>query len=318
MVKRFSEIKVSAIIPTIGNPDKISNTIQSLLNGTRRPDEILVSDQSDDMKTKEIVDGFNLTSQPSRVKYLKLQRKGLSVNRNNAINATTGEFIVSIDDDATVDKKWLENILDEWVNKWNKGLVVITGPIYPNDTFESGTLVTALRQDKSRRIYDHQPRIMGVLIGAHFAARKDLFEKVGNDKPFDERLGVGTRMFPAAEDDEFGYRVQKANIPIVYEPSIYIYHHTERITGWRKMRYTRAIASGASIAKHLLLGDIRVIKDLVEAILINLVKGIKGMMSFKEPEGSSRVLASFGLILGFFYWILAAATGQLNQRMDVR
>ena len=72
---------------------------------------------------------------------------------------------------------------------------------------------------------------------------------------FDVRLGPGTR-YPAAEDNDLGYRLLAAGVPIVFDPDVAVTH-----VAWRPDRARRALrwrygrGQGAFLAKHLRAAD---------------------------------------------------------------
>lgn len=300
--KKAHDFTISIIIAAYNKPKELYNTIQSLLVGSVVPNEIVVSDQSTNDEIENILKPFMNEECESHIKYVKSHQRGLSANRNNALKAAEGDFIASVDDDVTVDNKWLELMLTEWISVWNKGTVLITGRILPSSKFKEDSLVTALRISNERTIYEGKAIPMGIFIGAQFGASRKLFEALG-EKPFDEELGVGTINFPGADDDDFAYRVQKNGFKIIYEPSIFVVHHTERIDDWRKLRYTRAIGNGAELAKHFLNGDLSLIITLLKVISINFMKGFRAVLKRQEPEGSARLMACYGFLEGFIKWI---------------
>jgi glycosyltransferase involved in cell wall biosynthesis len=306
----FPDIRVSVIIAARHGQDIIQIPLRTLLEGSRQPDEIVVLDQSDDDLTKREVDVARSLPGGEVIRHVPSSRRGLSANRNDALREAKGDFIASVDQDVGVDQRWLERMLGEWVEKWERKPVLITGRILPAPEYEGLSLITAIRTSRERFVRNGNPRAYNVLIGAQFGASRELFEKMG-EPLFDERLGIGTN-FPGADDDEFAYRVQKTGMPIVYDPSIVVTHHTERESDWRRVSFRYAFGCGAAAAKHLLQGDIRVMRDLVRAIVVNGWKSLKFAIRLKEPESSARLLGMTGLIMGFFRWIFQAVTGRLK------
>ena len=287
---------ISILVPQ----DTIFALFESIFKGSVVPDEVVVVDQSDNDATKLEVEKFESSSGIS-VKYKKSKRRGLCANRNDCIAEATGDFLIFIDQDMTVDKNWLKKIIEEWTNNWEQGFVVVSGRTLPGEEFEPNELVPSIQDAIDRKVHTQRPKTTEVLYGAYFGASKKLFESL-KPKAFDERLGVGTK-FPGADDTDFAYRVIQQNYPIVFEPQILAYHHPPP-RSWRKMRYDYAVGIGAYIGKHLLLGDIKMIGDLARNIVVNLAKGTKAIFKNEEPEGSARLLASVGFISGFFRWIL--------------
>lgn len=307
----YSDIHVSVVIPTRNGSREMQRTLRSLLSGSRSPDEIVVLDQSDDDATKREVEAVQSHPKGNRIRYVASTRPGLCAHRNDAFREATGDFIASVDDDVAVAKDWLESMIHEWVSIWRKAPVLITGRILPPADAAPGALISALRLSKERIVYLRKPRFSDALIGAHFGASRELFTVLG-DPPFDERLGLGTQ-FPGGDDDEFAYRVLKAGFPIVYEPSIMAVHNAKAVLSWRRMRFSYAIGSGAAMAKHLLQGDIGVVYHLGRSFMANLGKSLKSLVLLQEPEGTARLLATAGVVIGLFGWVFAGVTGRLKR-----
>jgi glycosyltransferase involved in cell wall biosynthesis len=303
------DVIVSVIISTRNGSRILRDVLADLLNGTRKPNEIVVLDQSDDDLTRNLVSEVQNSDKGQHVRYVASDRPGLCAHRNDAIRAAKGDFIASVDDDISVDENWLARMLDEWVGNWDKKPVLITGRILPDPGVEDTTLITATRTDSARHVYAGQPRMFNVLVGGQFGASRELYESL-SPVPFDERLGVGSQ-FPGGDDDEFAYRVMKAGWPVVYEPSIVVVHRARPTTKWRHMMFTRAIGGGASMAKHVLRGDMFVLFKFFEFVVTQIVKSVKMIFTEGEPKASGCFVASVGATYGFLAWIVAQHTGRL-------
>jgi glycosyltransferase involved in cell wall biosynthesis len=291
---------ISLLVPVRNAQETIIELLNSVFSGSLIPDEVVIVDQSDNDLTKIEIDKYESFSQ-NNIIYKRSIRKGLCANRNDCIEEANNEFLVFIDQDMTVDEKWLENIIDEWEQNWEKGLVVISGRTLPGEEFAPTDLVPSIQTGTVRKVYTERPRTTEVLYGAYFAACKELFKSL-KPQPFDERLGVGTN-FPGADDTDFAYRVIGQNYSIVFEPKLLAYHHPPP-RSWRKMRYDYSVGYGAYLCKHLLNGDLLMLRDLVSYLLSSLIKGLKSIIKFEEPEGSSRILGLVGTIKGFFLWFV--------------
>lgn len=303
-------IAVSVIIATRNGSRGILRALSSLLAGNVVPDEIIVLDQSDDDLTKKKVAEAHQLPGGARIRYICSTRPGICAHRNDAIAAARGEFIASIDDDIAVAADWLELMLREWKENWVGRDVLITGRILPGPEVEQNDLITAIVDHPQRQVSRGRPTPLGALVGAQFGAPRTLFDRL-KPMPFDERLGLGTR-YSGADDDEFAYRVQLLGVPIVYEPSIWCTHHTVRLSGWRQMTYTRAIGGGAALAKHFPQARWRILLELTRYIAVQWAKAAKAIVRLQEPEGSSRIIASVGVLVGFAKWSARGATGRLE------
>jgi glycosyltransferase involved in cell wall biosynthesis len=130
-------MQFSVCICTRNRPDELQKAIKSLEESQIPIYEVIVSDDSTDLRTKNLIQ----LSFPN-VKYLEGPRKGLSINRNNAIQAVTGTHVLFMDDDVILARNFfmeIRNATKEAENRYGKKLI-ITGPednngwmIYPHD-----------------------------------------------------------------------------------------------------------------------------------------------------------------------------------------
>jgi glycosyltransferase involved in cell wall biosynthesis len=297
-----SGVRVSVAIPTKNRPEKIRETVESILGGSRVPDEIVVSDQSTNEATRALVEQMRLAAGDERFVYVRSSRPGSSGNRNDALRAASGDFIALVDDDIRVDPCWLENLLREWKENWAGGSVLISGRILPGDA-EAPFLDPGMRVSIVRTVFRKPPRTEDLLYGGAFAAPRELFDRLGPD-PFDERLGVGSP-FLAAGDEDFGYRALLAGFPVVYEPAITVTHYPE-MARWRYSSFKRAYGGGAFFAKHILRGDWGLLRNFGWVLLVQVAKSFRSFFRFQAREGTTRLLAFAGLLTGFLAWAFSA------------
>ncbi|HBF4089696.1 TPA: glycosyltransferase family 2 protein, partial [Clostridioides difficile] len=86
---------ISLIMPTLNRYDDIYLLMDSLENQTYKNFELIVVDQNDNSKVKEIVDKY---IDKLDIKYIKSSKKGLSYNRNVGIDNAVGQIIGFPDD----------------------------------------------------------------------------------------------------------------------------------------------------------------------------------------------------------------------------
>ena len=77
---------VSVIIPTYNNASYIEETIESVLNQSLRPEQIIVVDDGSTDNTREVVNNFN----DRRIRYIYQKNQGVSVARNTGLNLAEG------------------------------------------------------------------------------------------------------------------------------------------------------------------------------------------------------------------------------------
>src|ERR1700746_3347211 len=149
---------VSAVICTRNRPDKIGNAVESVLANTYPNFDLVIIDQSTNAKTETI--SLRVGESDKRLRYQRMSTSGLSRAYNLAIASTTGPVIAFTDDDCLVPKDWIEKI----------------GAAFEEE--RGGGLPPPLPIDKPERLdRENGFRIFGM--GANFAARRSLFERVG-------------------------------------------------------------------------------------------------------------------------------------------
>src|SRR5579883_837917 len=90
-------IRLSYCICTMNRPDDLRRCLAAALAGQERPDEIIVSnDSQEEGPTQEVVAQF------PGVLYQRGPRRGLGANRNACIQRSTGTHILFTDDDVQV------------------------------------------------------------------------------------------------------------------------------------------------------------------------------------------------------------------------
>ena len=98
------KIQISVCICTRNRPEELVKAIQSIQKSTYPVHEIIVSDDSTDSRTKDILVDF------PDVIYVQGPRKGLCANRNNSLNQATGTYVMFMDDDVIMRENFIESI----------------------------------------------------------------------------------------------------------------------------------------------------------------------------------------------------------------
>ena len=96
---------ISVIIPAYNETKTISPCLQSLLNQTRKPDEIIVIDDGSTDKTIKQIKQF------SQVKLLKQAHQGPGTARNYGASQAKGKILVFVDADMEFDQDFLAQLL---------------------------------------------------------------------------------------------------------------------------------------------------------------------------------------------------------------
>ncbi|RME56269.1 glycosyltransferase family 2 protein [Candidatus Parcubacteria bacterium] len=105
--KMFEKGKVSICVPTYNRPNLIVELLDSILNQTYQNFEVIITDNSDNLETKKIVESKYLDP---RIRYYKNDKNlGMGGNAIKAFRLVTGEFFTfTPDDDVWIDAEKLE------------------------------------------------------------------------------------------------------------------------------------------------------------------------------------------------------------------
>lgn len=227
-------LDVTAILCTCNRAGTLAETLESLA-ASQLPDsvswEVLVVDNNSTDQTREVVQGF-CRRYPGRFRYLLEPKPGKSYALNSGIANASGEVLAFVDDDVTVEPRWLRNLTagllaGEWVGTAGRILPAQMFTLPPWLSWED--CVGAFRPDPLGILCAHfdlgdQPRELDLghlPYGANMAFRRSVFEKCGGF-----RLDLGPRPHSQIrnEDVEFARRVIKAGERLRYEPSAVVYH----------------------------------------------------------------------------------------------
>lgn len=108
--------EVSIVIPTLNREEDLKEALQSILGQTKLPKEVIVVDDSDNNKTKGLMDQMrgDFSKKKIAIKYRRGGRrkgKSISLARNIGMAESTGDILLFIDDDVILDKKYISEIL---------------------------------------------------------------------------------------------------------------------------------------------------------------------------------------------------------------
>jgi len=133
----MNAFSVSIIIPTYNRPNDIKIVLNSILNQTFLPKEVIVVDQSEDVLTKELVESFNRNNKERGIDFIwhYQKEKGSAKARNQGFHLSKGDIVCFTDDDVVLDKDYIKEIVGYFV-KYPK-LGGVSGNVETSD-FPSG------------------------------------------------------------------------------------------------------------------------------------------------------------------------------------
>jgi len=117
-------MKISVCVPTYNRPDQVAQLLANLKNQQVMPEEILFVDASPDERTFEVVELF-----ADRLAGLRHERaeKGLTRQRNRAIDLASGDILLFLDDDILLESEFIRNLKAVFLRDENRDVAGIAG-----------------------------------------------------------------------------------------------------------------------------------------------------------------------------------------------
>jgi glycosyltransferase involved in cell wall biosynthesis len=236
------------VICTRNRPDKIGTAVGSVLALDYPDYDVTVIDQSTSDATRLVLEQFGADE---RLRYLHFDEAGLSRAYNNGIRESDGEIIAFTDDDCIVPVDWLTNIVKAFDAERDGELLY--GAVEPFESGEGHDLTPLLEVPQEQRLSRRDTRYKVFGMGANFAARRRLFQRVGF---FDELLGGGAPL-RSSQDYDLAYRTYEAGGVILLRPEVTLRHDGRReVEDWPALLLNYGHGDGAFYMKHTRCGDL--------------------------------------------------------------
>jgi len=169
-------MKLSVIIPVYNEEKYITKCLESIVNQTQKPDEVIVVDNNCTDNTITITKKYKKLLP---LKIVKEKKQGMIFARNKGFNIAKGDILAKCDADSILPQNWIKIIKDFFVKKKIDGL---TGPIFFYDFL--------LKTSIFSKIYLFLMKILQkgeTLIGPNLAISKKIWQKVKNEVCLDEK-----------------------------------------------------------------------------------------------------------------------------------
>jgi len=212
--------EISIIIPTYNRKASLLHTLESLSQQTFSADrfEVVVVDDGSSDGTGAAVQVIH----PFRLLYLRQTNQGSAAARNRGARHSTGDILVFVDDDITLDSEYLAAIID----RTTAGAVAmgVWQPYRPpNPTHFSNATALPLEVQAARAIH-HQEVPFTECTSNNLAVRRTDFVRVGM---WQDVLGDGPTLWG---DVEFGYRAWKMGCRFVRVVEARLIHRDQHMT----------------------------------------------------------------------------------------
>jgi glycosyltransferase involved in cell wall biosynthesis len=218
-------LKISAIVSTYNREKFLVKALESLANQTLAPDkfEVVVVNNNSNDDTPKVCEAFHKKFSNIPYKYFIETRQGLSFGRNRGIKESRADLVTFIDDDAWLDKNFLEEVVTFMDNNKNVDSV-------------GGTILLDYEAEKPKWLSKYLASLFGYFKysdktepfkktnyprGSNMTFRKSVFEKIGD---FNTTLGrIGLNLGGGEEKDI--YQRMYAKDLLVYNLPTAVVHH---------------------------------------------------------------------------------------------
>jgi glucosyl-dolichyl phosphate glucuronosyltransferase len=231
---------ISVVVPTLNRCNYLRLCLDALARQTaaRETFEVIVVDNGSADETVEVVRGF--LGEGRNACYVREDRPGLSIARNNGLHRCRAEIVAFTDDDAVPDPQWVERIASRF-EMMDEEVAIVGGEVRPIWEAPRPDWLTneLLRPLSAGLLWSPTARLLRTgewLMEVNIAYRKSrLIEFNG----FPEQLGrVGDALL--SEDGCVNLLMARAGLHAFYDPNILVGHHihASRLTrGWFRRRY---------------------------------------------------------------------------------
>jgi GT2 family glycosyltransferase len=281
--------RISVLIATADRQELLVDCLAHLRRSCLEGVEVIVLDQSRDARPSD-----RQEEDPSRrLRHLPCPRRGKSAALNRGIAEAKGELVAFTDDDCRVSENWLEVMHREFVK--TRGQTALTGRVLPGELEGDAVIAPSLLDNGQEREY-RRPAFRDVLFGNNMAIPATLLRRIGL---FDETLGPGTN-WPAAEDNDLGYRLLREGVPIRYLPDLVVTHRS-----WRKPRQQQelyrnyGIGQGAFYGKHARRGNLHMVARMARSLWDGGRDAAGAAMLGRGHDLRASLVFSEGLVRGF-------------------
>jgi glycosyltransferase involved in cell wall biosynthesis len=240
-------VKISVVIPTRNRSECLKRLLHSILRQTVKPYEVIVVDDGDDFKTKNLIQNIKKQFSEKGIKIRhfmspKTAIKSISRARNLGAAKAKGEVVVFLDDDVIIDQDYLKEILSVFESKPHALGVqgVISNTRYSSfwNAVEKVFYYWHAEMNKCRVLpsgkttFAYAPNqiiLCEWLFGLNVAYRREVFKEFS----FNEKL-LG---YSLGEDKEFSYKIYKKYPESLFlSPSARALHLPPQIRNSSKLR----------------------------------------------------------------------------------
>jgi len=313
-------MELSIVIPTYNRPKDLKDLLLSILRQTKLPKEVIVIDDSENSRTRDLIEEIRKNFSQKRISLIYLHnptRSSTSASRNQGTMHTTGEVILFLDDDVVLEKEYIEEILK--IYRIYPNTIGVQGYITNTPKLENLSLrlrnqlckiffLYCLEKDLCRVLpsgANTYPNEISKIIRCQWlqGCNQSFKSEVLKENKFDENL----KRYSFLEDVDLSYRLFKK-----YPNSLYMTPHAKLFHKWSKaqrlsvelLTYTQTINRTYFFYKHIRqtpLSKLIFIWSNTGRIIFLSLMLLKNMISLKKSAVRSEIRYIYVLIKSYIY-----------------
>ena len=235
-------MRVSVVIPNYNGEKYLEKCLDSLMEQSLKPDEIIIVDNDSKDKSIDIINKYK-----NKIKLIVLDKNyGFSVAVNRGIRESNSEYVALLNNDTELDKNWLEELVKCISSDKNIFSCCSKMLRYDNRNIidDAGDFYTALGWeqkigDGANACKKHMvsKEVFSACAGAAIY-RKEIFDKIGY---FDENF------FAYMEDVDLSYRAKIYGYKNYYCADAKVYHIGSATSGSKYNNFKVKLASRNNI-----------------------------------------------------------------------
>ncbi len=209
-------MRVSLIMPVLNEEESVNETLDSIFEQIRKPDEMVIADGCSTDRTVELIESYRNRGIPITI--VKNEKVNVPAGRNLAIGCAKNPLIAAADFGNILDRRWLEEIVKPFEEDPTVDVVAGTTRPRVRSVFEScvASVIYAGRYDADRLTPEEIERRMPrkILFSCNSVAfRKETWSRAGG---FPEWIRWGEDKFFARKTHHVGAKVVGTLKAVVY------------------------------------------------------------------------------------------------------
>jgi glycosyltransferase involved in cell wall biosynthesis len=297
-----AEFDISVIVATFNRAHSLARLLKSfdsleMMDCIRL--ELLVVDNGSTDRTQSVVFAKKGNSLKYDLKLYCEARRGQSVAINLGLQNCSGRIICLVDDDVTLDPKWLRGLVASYEAS---DFDALQGRILP------GVDPHGRSADPSKLFYYNIPIVdygneikpIRGLTGAHMTFKRSVYEQIGG---FNANLGPGASGFSG--DTEYSRRIRAAGFKIGFTPHAMVYHELSPLRYGRG--YNRRVHYRKGLSRSVYRED-----SITFSILPNLLFNSCRLLFYWVVRRNDKIYRIEGRICRF----LGHLCGSVQRRVD--